>query len=179
MHPRTFLKNFILDNCIVHTPVTLRSGRRASWYADLRQFLADNTAASLLEVELARRIPPNTAEICAVPTEGLLFLRGILSQLGTRNLCGTYTRSQVKPHGLQRPVEGAITRGPVVLLEGTISEGTSSLDAAKIRQKAGTGQVTDVVAILDRQLGGASLLAQEDITLTTLFTTADLGLPLL
>ena len=72
-----------------------------------------------------------------------------------------YVRSEAKDHGTGKLVEGLFDPGDtVVLCEDVITSGKSTLNAIEALRSVGLN-VIGVLAILDREQGGAALIKKE------------------
>jgi len=86
---------------------------------------------------------------------------------------GFMVRKQSKAHGTGQFVEGPIAAGDhVVIVEDVVTTGGSSLEA--IERVEAIGAIVDgVIAIIDRQEGGAEAFQARGYTLRSLFTISD------
>jgi orotate phosphoribosyltransferase len=83
-------------------------------------------------------------------------------------------RKEAKGHGTQAYIEGPVVAGAkVAVLEDVVTTGQSALTAVQRLRDAGY-QVDQVIALVDRQQGGAELYAQEGLDFKTIFQIADL-----
>ena len=83
-------------------------------------------------------------------------------------------RKEAKTHGTARLVEGNLSAGDeVVVVEDVMTSGKSALDAIRSVEAAGA-RVLGVLAIVDREAGGARRLADAGHALTALFTAREL-----
>jgi orotate phosphoribosyltransferase len=84
-------------------------------------------------------------------------------------LKGFLVRKEPKGHGTQRFVEGPVVPGDrVAIVEDVVTTGGSALKAVTQLQEAGYA-VNRVVAIVDRQEGGAEAMAEAGLDLRSLF----------
>jgi orotate phosphoribosyltransferase len=77
-----------------------------------------------------------------------------------RPLCAFLIRREAKDHGTRRVIENDIPRGSrVVIFEDVVTTGASTLDAIRRAEEAGL-EVAAVLALVDREQGGAEALAK-------------------
>ena len=85
-----------------------------------------------------------------------------------------FVRKQAKPYGTARLAEGADVTGrrTLVVEDVVTSGGQVAISTRQLRELGAT--VDHALCVIDRQEGGAEALEQDDITLFSLFTRADL-----
>lgn len=84
-------------------------------------------------------------------------------------------RKEAKGHGTQAYLEGPALEpnSTVVVLEDVVTTGQSALKAVDRLRQAGY-QVNQIIALVDRQQGGAELYAQQGLLFDTVFSIADI-----
>lgn len=89
---------------------------------------------------------------------------------------GFSVRKSPKSHGTGRTIEGNLAPGDaVVVVEDVITSGASALQAIEAVLKA-EAQVLGVLAVVDREEGGAQMLEAGGYRVVALTTTTKLGL---
>ena len=84
-------------------------------------------------------------------------------------------RKEPKAHGTGRQIEGCFSSGlPVVVVEDVLTTGGSAMRAAEVVTKAG-GLVAGILAIVDREEGGATALRSAGYSVVSVVTIKDLG----
>ena len=84
----------------------------------------------------------------------------LFRSLAPRPLRGFLIRKETKDHGTQRIIENEIPRGArVVIFEDVVTTGGSTLEAIRKAQEVGL-EIAGVIAIVDREQGGAESLAR-------------------
>jgi orotate phosphoribosyltransferase len=167
----------IKDKAVVHGDFVLSSGRRASWYVDLRRVTLDGAAAPLV----GRVMLDETADLDYEAVGGLTLgadpvAAAMLHAAAARGraLDAFVVRKAGKAHGLQRRIEGPDVAGRRVLaVEDTSTTGGSVLTAVEALREAGA-EVVAVATILER--GAAARIAEEDLEYRHPYEVADLGL---
>jgi orotate phosphoribosyltransferase len=85
-------------------------------------------------------------------------------------------RKSPKDHGTGRRIEGNFARGMrVAVIEDVITSGGSALSAIEAVRAEG-GEVVGVLAVLDREAGGAAKIAAAGVPVVSLVTASELGL---
>lgn len=128
-------------------PFTWTSGIQSPVYCDNRQILGYYNIRTMVKscmAEILQKNFPEAQAIVGVATEGIPFGTS-LADYASLPFC--YVRPEPKKHGLGNQIEGPIPVGKkVVVVEGLISTGKSSLAAVKVLQDAGC-EVIGVIAI--------------------------------
>ncbi|MFC4054868.1 orotate phosphoribosyltransferase [Actinomadura syzygii] len=177
MSDRDELLRMIKEKAVVHGDFTLSSGKRASWYVDLRRVTLDGATAPLV----GRVMLDHTADLGYDAVGGLTLgadpvatamLHAAAAQ--GRVLDAFVVRKEGKAHGLQRRIEGPDVAGRRVLaVEDTSTTGGSVLTAVEALREAGA-EVVGVATILER--GAAERIAAEGLPYRHPYDVADLGL---
>jgi orotate phosphoribosyltransferase len=85
-----------------------------------------------------------------------------------------FIRKKAKDYGTCRFAEGGEVKGRrLLLVEDVVTSGGQIIESVRALRNEGA-TVTDVVCVIDREAGGAAALAQEGLTLTSLFTMSAL-----
>ena len=177
MAERAELLAAIRDKAIVHGDVVLSSGRRASWYIDLRRVLLDGRVAPLagrvmLEVTADLRYDAVGGLTLGADPVAAAMLHAAAAQ--GRALDAFVVRKSAKTHGLQRRIEGPDVAGRRVLaVEDTSTTGSSVLTAVDALNEAGA-QVVGVAVLVER--GARHRITERGLPYRAVFEIADLGL---
>ncbi|MFN7952776.1 MAG: orotate phosphoribosyltransferase [bacterium] len=185
MDARERLRALLLAHSVRWGEFTLASGKKSDLYVDARVTLmlpeGLSLAGRLLLDLLDASFAPGEVDalggmaVGAVPLVSACLVHAA-DHSRWRQLRGFFVRKEAKGHGLGKRVEGAFRSGDrVVLLEDVVTSGGSSKLAADAVREAG-GEVRRVLAILDRDEGGAAALADSG-GLAALFHRADLVVP--
>lgn len=159
-------------------PFTLSSGALSDYYLDARVVTWDPEAKPLIgalvfEALAGRADAVGGLTLGADPIAGAV---AYYSQTVGAPLRAFTVRKQVKQHGMQRAIEGAIRAGDrVAIVDDVVTTGTSTLDAIDRCREAGYA-VTAVVILVDREEGGLARVqdAVPGVPCRALFTRADL-----
>ncbi len=167
----------IKAKAVVHGDFVLSSGRRASWYVDLRRVTLDGAVAPLV----GRVMLDATSDLDYDAVGGLTLgadpvAAAMLHAAAARGrkLDAFVVRKADKQHGLQRRIEGPDVAGRRVLaVEDTSTTGGSVMTAVEALRAAGA-EVVAVATILER--GAADRIAAEGLEYRHPYAVPDLGL---
>jgi orotate phosphoribosyltransferase len=166
---RDRLRALLLEHSVRWGEFTLASGKKSDLYIDARVTLmlplGLSLAGQLLLEQIDARFAPGDLDavggmaVGAVPLVSACLVHAAAHPRWS-GLRGFFVRKEAKGHGLGKRVEGAFRTGDrVVLLEDVVTSGGSSKLAADAVREAG-GVVRQVVAVVDRDEGGADALAE-------------------
>ena len=154
---------------------TLSSGKTSSYYLDLRIVPSHpDVYASVVDsyVQKAREIGEDSFTLVAgVATAGVVFASP-LALLLKKPL--VYVRHEVKGHGLNRMVEGAVVPGShAVVVDDLTTTGGSIISAVDSLRKEGC-LVSDALVLVERLEGGERNLAKKGVKLWSYTTIREL-----
>jgi orotate phosphoribosyltransferase len=159
---------------------TLTSGKKASYYIDLRKVSLDHRVAPLIGdvmVDLIDDIPDVFAvgglTMGADPIASAVLHRGVLKG---KDYDAFVVRKEPKDHGRGKQVEGPDLEGKrVIVLEDTSTTGGSPLAAAAALEKVGANVVA-VAVVVDRDTGAREKIEAAGYQYRAALGLADLGL---
>jgi len=152
---------------------TLASGKRSKYYIDIKRASTDpailSYIAEAMEVEVRRRGMKVDAiagvVLGSVPLAVALSLRTGIPYI--------MVRKEKKDHGTGKLIEGILKEGMrVLVIEDVVTSAGSSAEAVLILRNAGA-KVDSVLAVIDRQEGGAARLAEIGVELLPLLTAEE------
>jgi orotate phosphoribosyltransferase len=154
---------------------TLSSGKTSSYYLDLRIVpsypdVYERVVQSY--ARMAKEIGKDEFSVVAgVATAGVVFASPLALLLKKPLI---YVRHEVKGHGLDRLVEGAVVPGSsVIVVDDLITTGGSILAAVNSLRKEGC-RVSDAIVLVDRMEGGSKNLAEKEVGLRSSATIGEL-----
>jgi len=176
---RQTLLALITDEAVFHGDFTLSSGKKATYYVDMRKLTLDHRAAPAI----GRIMLDLIADLDVVAVGGLTLgadpiANAVLhASVGTdRPLDAFVVRKEPKDHGRGRQIEGADVKAKrVVVLEDTSTTGQSALKAVEALRKEGA-EVVAVAVIVDRKTGAQAAIEAEGLEWRAAFDLDDLGL---
>jgi orotate phosphoribosyltransferase len=174
------LVDHITAEAVFHGDFTLTSGRKASYYIDLRKVSLDYRVAPLIGrvmVDLISDIPDVFAvgglTMGADPIAAAVLHQG--AALG-KNYNAFVVRKEPKDHGRGKQVEGPELEGKrVIVLEDTSTTGGSPLAAIDALLKVGA-EIAAVAVVVDRNTGAQQIIEAAGYPYLYAIGLADLGL---
>ncbi len=177
---RAQLISYISSDAVFHGDFTLTSGKKATYYVDLRKVSLDHRVAPLI----GQVMLPLIDAIGDVDAVGGLTMgadpiaTAVLHQGAAcgRSYDAFVVRKEPKDHGRGRQVEGPEVSGKrVVVLEDTSTTGGSPLAAIAALEKAGA-TVVGVCVVVDRNTGAKERIEEAGYPYFAALGLADLGL---
>lgn len=151
----------------------LSSGKPSSYYVDKYLFATKPTVLRRLASLLAERVPD--VDRIAGPELGAVPITAALS-LET-GIPFVIVRKVPKAYGTAAGIEGELHAGErVLLVEDVVSTAAQALGAAAVLKDAGA-TVSGVLAVVDREQGGAEAVVGAGMPFDALFRLSELPLP--
>lgn len=177
---RSKLAELIRENAVFFGDFTLTSGKKATYYIDLRKVSLDHRVAPLIGdvmVDLIDGIPDVAAvgglTMGADPIASAVLHRGVLKG---KSYDAFVVRKEPKDHGRGKQVEGPELEGKrVIVLEDTSTTGGSPLKAAEALEKVGA-IVVAVAVVVDRNTGAREIIEGAGYQYLAALGLTDLGL---
>jgi orotate phosphoribosyltransferase len=174
------LIEFIKADAVFHGDFTLTSGRKATYYVDLRRVSLDYRVAPLIGqvmVDLLADIPDVYAvgglTMGADPIAAAVLHQGVALGKGFHAFV---VRKEPKDHGRGRQVEGPDLAGKrVVVLEDTSTTGGSPLKAVEALEKVGA-EIVAVAVVVDRATGAKEIIEAAGYPYFAAISLDELGL---
>ncbi|HLD50082.1 MAG TPA: orotate phosphoribosyltransferase [bacterium] len=168
----------IKNKAVVRGERTLASGKKSDFYIDGKQVTLDPHGLLLVGKTILSMLHGHKIDAIGGPTLGADPIAAAVSLLSSQTghpLKAFIVRKEAKKHGMQKMIEGpALAPGDrVVMVEDVITTGGSVLNAIKEVEALGC-QVVKVICLVDREQGGAELLAPYQYL--PIFTLRDLGI---
>jgi orotate phosphoribosyltransferase len=167
----------IKAKAVAHGDFVLSSGRRASWYVDLRRITLDGHAAPLVGrvmLDLTADLDYDTVGGLTLGADPVAAAMLHAAAARGRRLDAFVVRKAGKAHGLQRRIEGPDVVGRRVLaVDDTSTTGGSVLTAVAALREAGA-EIAGVATIVER--GASDSVRAEGLDYRAAFDIEDLGL---
>jgi orotate phosphoribosyltransferase len=168
------LKLAIREAAYLEGDFLLRSGKRSRYYLDKYRFETRPELLAPLGERIARavaEVEPNARRL-AGPELGAVALAAAASLAS--GLPFLIVRGTAKAYGTANRVEGAYEPGETVcVVEDVVTSGGALLEAVAALREADL-TVRTAVCVLDREEGGSAALAQEGVTLRSIFRAEEL-----
>jgi orotate phosphoribosyltransferase len=178
---RERLRALLLARSVTRGDFVLASGRRSSFYIDARRTtMAGEGMALIGRLGLThfdvRGWRPSAVGGLTLGADPVAFAIAAAANAQGGTLDAFTVRKQTKAHGAGRRIEGCFAPGaPVVVVEDVITTGGSALDAIRAIEEE-RGRVLGVLAVVDRDEGGAAALRAAGYEVESLLDARSLGL---
>jgi orotate phosphoribosyltransferase len=177
---RQALIALIADEAVFHGDFTLSSGKKATYYVDMRKLTLDHRAAPAIGrvmLDLVREID-GVAAVGGLTLGADPIANAVMHESARTDapLDAFVVRKEPKDHGRGRQVEGADVAGKrVVVLEDTSTTGQSALKAVDALRREGAEPVA-VAVIVDRLTGAQAAVEAAGLRWLAAIDLDDLGL---
>ncbi|MBX3010199.1 MAG: orotate phosphoribosyltransferase [Caldilineaceae bacterium] len=149
----------------------LRSGLTSHEYFDKYLFETDPQLLRAIAIALSPLLPADVDALAGLELGGIP-LATALSQV--TNLPTLFVRKQAKAYGTGKLAEGGDVAGrKLVIVEDVVTSGGQIRESAHALRALGA-HLCGVVAVIDREAGGAANLAQDELPFAALFTMSEL-----
>ncbi len=149
---------------------TLTSGKKSSYYVNMKMASTNPEILRLISVEFAKLIPNGTdiiagMELGAVPLAVALSLESGIPY--------TMIRKGERKHGTGSRLEGP-SEGKAVLIDDVATTGGSNVESLKVLQDEGI-EVTKILVVVDREEGAQEKLVPFNIPFESLISASELS----
>lgn len=177
---RRRLIEHISSEAVFHGDFTLTSGKRATYYVDLRKVSLDHRVAPLIGQVMLDLIAevPDVAAVGGMTMGADPIATAVLHQGAARGLeyDAFVVRKEPKDHGRGKQVEGPDVAGKrVIVLEDTSTTGGSPLKAIEALRAAGA-EIAAVAVVVDRDTGAREVIEAAGVPYLAAIGLKDLGL---
>ncbi|RWZ53093.1 orotate phosphoribosyltransferase [Labedella phragmitis] len=177
---RERLIDFITKDAVFHGDFTLTSGKKATYYVDMRRVSLDHRVAPLIGqvmLDLIADVPDVAAvgglTMGADPIASAILHQGVAAG---RSYDAFVVRKQPKDHGRGRQVEGPELAGKrVIVVEDTSTTGGSPLAAIEALRAVGA-EIAGVAVVVDRNTGAREVIEDAGYRYLAAIDLNDLGL---
>ncbi len=177
---RTKLIEYIMADAVFHGDFTLTSGKKATYYVDLRRVSLDHRVAPLIGQVMLDLITdvPDVVAVGGMTMGADPVAAAVLHQGAARGLAydAFVVRKEPKDHGRGKQVEGPELEGKrVIVLEDTSTTGGSPLAAIEALKKVGA-EIAGVAVVVDRDTGAREIIEAAGYPYFAAIGLSDLGL---
>jgi len=175
------LRELLRERSVTHGDFILASGRRSSFYIDARRTTMSGEGLVVIGTLglarlAARGWAPDLVGGLTLGADPVAYAVAVAARTRGRSLDAFSVRKQAKTHGSGKRIEGCFTPGAaVVVVEDVITTGHSAAEAIAAVIAEG-GRVLGVLAVVDREEGGRTMLEQAGHPVEALVTATELGL---
>ncbi len=149
----------------------LRSGRTADHYFDKYRFESDPVLLADIVSAMVPLVPEGVEGLAGLELGGVPLATMLSSQTG---LPAFFVRKQPKKYGTERVCEGGDIAGRhLLIIEDVVTTGGQMVLSAQDLRAEGA-VVEHALCVIDREGGGADVVASEGIALRALFTMGEL-----
>ncbi len=179
MNDRQRLLDLLRERSLEFGDFVLSSGGRSHYYVDCRRTTMHAEGQVLvgrLMLDLIRSLdrPADAVGGLTMGADPIAYAIAYTSFLDGNPVNAFSVRKQAKSHGTGRRVEGCMASGDrVVVVEDALSTGNSALDACAAVEAEG-GVVQAVIALVDRESGGAEAVRRAGYEVASLFRISEL-----
>jgi orotate phosphoribosyltransferase len=156
---------------------TLSSGQRSSYYINGKQVTLHPQGGLAMGRVLLDLVPAEAQAIAGLTlgADPMVTAVSVVAAYEGRSLTALIVRKEAKGHGTQAYIEGPTLPpgSPVVVLEDVVTTGQSALKAVDRLRQAGY-TVNQIIALVDRQQGGAELYQQQGLQFQSVFSIQDI-----
>lgn len=155
----------------------LSSGARSSYYINCKEVTLRAEGALTIGRLILDALPENTDAVAGLTlgADPIVSAVSVVSAISDRSIPALIIRKQAKGHGTKAYIEGPslAEAAQVVVLEDVVTTGKSALLAVERLQAAGYN-VSQIIALVDRQQGGRELYESQKLQFQALFTIEEL-----
>ncbi|MDJ0593485.1 MAG: orotate phosphoribosyltransferase [Pleurocapsa sp. MO_226.B13] len=174
---RGILLDLIAKYAYVEGDFVLSSGAKSSYYINCKQVTLRAEGALALGRLLWEMLPQDTAAVAGLTlgADPMVAAVSVVSAYQGRPIPALIIRKQPKGHGTKAYIEGPslATGAKIVVLEDVVTTGSSALTAVERLQAAGY-EVTQILALVDREQGGSELYQSKGIEFQALFSIKEI-----
>jgi orotate phosphoribosyltransferase len=155
----------------------LSSGMSSSYYINCKQVTLRAEGALVIGRLLFSLLPEDTEAVAGLTlgADPIVSAVSVVSAYQNQSIPALIVRKEPKGHGTKAYIEGPTLRdgAKVVVLEDVVTTGRSAMQAVERLQTAGY-QVEQIIALIDREQGGAELYRSQGLQFKALFSIKEL-----
>jgi orotate phosphoribosyltransferase len=174
---RQVLLNLIVKDAYVEGDFTLSSGAKSSYYINCKQVTLNAVGALALGRLLWQKLPENTSAVAGLTlgADPMVSAVSVVSAYENQPIPALIIRKEPKGHGTKAYIEGPslVEKAKIIVLEDVVTTGSSALTAVERLRDAGY-EVTQILALVDREQGGNELYQSQGIFFQALFSIQEI-----
>lgn len=169
---RAVLLRMLAERAYRRGSFTLASGRSSEHYVNCKPVSLSGQGLALLGALMLEQVEPTAVAVAGLTlgADPLVSAVALQAAMAGRDLDALIVRKEAKGHGTGAWLEGPLppAGSRITVLEDVVTTGGSALKAVNQLREAGY-VVEQVVAIVDRQEGGAEAMTAAGLGLRSLF----------
>ncbi len=175
---RDRLRQVLIRESLMRGDFVLASGQKSSFYLDVRRTSMHPEGAALGAELILDALADLTLSAVGGPVLGAAPIVGSIASESFRRgtpLPTFLIRKEPKGHGTAKLIEGHFPDGggSVALVEDVVTTASSVLRAVAVARGEGA-TVERVIAVVDREQGGAEAFAEQNVDFRALFKVSEL-----
>lgn len=174
---RENLLKMIVEYAYQEGDFTLASGQKSNFYLNCKQVTLRGEGALLLGQLIYAMLSPEVAGVAGLTlgADPMVTAVSVVSAYENNPIPALIVRKEAKGHGTMAYIEGvSLPEGAqVVVLEDVVTTGKSAMLAVERLRGAGL-TVKKIIALVDRQAGGAEFYQSQGLEFESLFTLAEI-----
>lgn len=155
----------------------LSSGQKSSYYINGKKVTLTAEGALAIGRLLLSMLPEDTQAVAGLTlgADPIVTAVSVVSAYENRPIPALIIRKEAKGHGTKAYIEGPDLpmKSKIVVLEDVVTTGKSAMQAVERLRDAGY-QVEQIIAVVDREQGGAEFYQSVGLKFETLFSIRDL-----
>jgi len=174
------LKKLILERAlkVSDKPIfKLSSGKLSTYYLDLRTVTLDSQGGYIIGnviFDMVKEKNPDAIGGLTLGADPISYATAIVSYIRNKPIKPFIVRKEPKKHGTGKQIEGNIKKGEkVFIVEDVVTTASSCLKAAKVAKESGL-EVLGIIALVDREEGGAENIKKEGLEFYPVFRVSQL-----
>ena len=173
------LLELIKKDAVFRGDYTLSSGKKSSYYIDLRLVTLSSEGAYLIGEVISDVLAKEKVDAIGGLTMGADPIAGAVAAISYKKgkpINAFIVRKEVKEHGKGKAIEGPLKKASrVAVIDDVATSGGSLIKAIESLEKEGH-KIVKVMCLVDRGEGAPEILSSKGYTLFSLYTKKDLGL---
>jgi uridine monophosphate synthetase len=150
---------------------TLKSGKKSSYYLDLRTIISYPKLLGDITTIILDKIPSTIQRVCGVPYAALPLATSVSLQT---NLPQLIKRKEAKGYGTKKLIEGEFnSNDEILLLEDVITSGISLIETITELENEGL-KIGKIITIVDREEGGMDKIKSMGYNIESILTITEL-----